>query len=70
MFHQIIKQNKKNCCEFFKQIDEWPGDWTETKARDVCQFSITEAVGDDILETSHTKSDGYIETCMFDIKVH
>ncbi|XP_076103011.1 von Willebrand factor D and EGF domain-containing protein-like isoform X2 [Mytilus galloprovincialis] len=52
-----------------KHIDEWPGDWTETKAREVCQSSITKSVGDEILETSHTKSDGYIETCMFDIKL-
>ncbi|VDI04073.1 Hypothetical predicted protein [Mytilus galloprovincialis] len=50
-------------------IDKWPGNWTEAKAREVCQSSITEAVGDEILETSHTKSDGYIETCMFDIKL-
>ncbi|CAC5391221.1 unnamed protein product [Mytilus coruscus] len=52
-----------------KHIHEWPGDWTETKAQEVCTSRITEAITDDILKTSHITADGYIETCMFDIKL-
>ncbi|CAG2228914.1 unnamed protein product [Mytilus edulis] len=48
--------------------DEWPVGWTETKAREVCQSGITGSITEDILETSHITSDGYIEQCMFDIK--
>lgn len=54
----------------FDQNDEWPGDWTEIKAREVCQSRITKSITDEILETSHTQSDGYIDTCMFDIRVN
>ncbi|XP_076103005.1 von Willebrand factor D and EGF domain-containing protein-like [Mytilus galloprovincialis] len=52
-----------------KHNDEWPGDWTEIKAREVCQSRITKSITDEILETSHTQSDGYIDTCMFDIRL-
>ncbi|CAC5420228.1 unnamed protein product [Mytilus coruscus] len=50
-------------------IDEWPEGWTEAKAQEVCEYNIIQAVSEDILEVSHTSTDGYIETCKFDIKL-